>query len=316
MSRTGILAAAVTVALLASPATVQAAPPSQNAPQEGAQTATLQRAARGQFVLTATSRGPRDAPTFTGNGYLGVRIPAKGQGYVGGTVPAQSELAGFYAKAPGADSVQERANIPTWSTLKLRVGDHTFSLNTGTVRGWRQRLNLRTGLISTTARWTAPNGQVTDLRYTAFTDRARRHVGLVRLTLTPHWTGSAQVEDLIDGHPATLTTSASKGSGRQEVWETVRTQGTGIVAGLASRVAVSPSRALRADRTVQPGSAQSIGQLLRLRVRRGHAYTVTKYVGVTSSQTAAHPGRSARSQARAASAMGYRSLAAGNRRAW
>jgi trehalose/maltose hydrolase-like predicted phosphorylase len=317
MSRAGILAATVAVALLATPAAGQAAPPSRDAALRGSlHQAARQRGTGGQFVLTATHRGPRYAPTFTGNGYLGVRIPAKGQGYVGGTVPAQSELAGFYAKAPGADSVQERANIPTWSTLKLIVGGHTFSLSTGSVHGWRQRLDLRTGAISTTARWTAPNGQVTDLRYTAFTDRARRHVGVVRLTLTPHWTGSAQVEDEIDGRPATLTTGASKGSGRHEVWETVRTQGTGIVAGLASHVAVSPSLALRAIRGVQPGSTQSIGQLLRLRVRRGHAYTVTKYVGVTSSQTAAYPGRSARSQARSAAATGFRRLAAGNRRAW
>ncbi len=132
MSRTGILAATVTVALLATPAAVQAAPPSQDAALHGSlHHAARQRATGGQFVLIATHRGPRYAPTFTGNGYLGVRIPAKGQGYVGGTVPAQSELAGFYAKAPGADSVQERANIPTWSTLKLIVGGHTFSLNTG-----------------------------------------------------------------------------------------------------------------------------------------------------------------------------------------
>ena len=51
----------------------------------------------GSYVLTATSQKGY-APTFTGNGRLGVRVPAAGQGYAGGTVPAQSELAGFYAK--------------------------------------------------------------------------------------------------------------------------------------------------------------------------------------------------------------------------
>src|ERR1700678_1652336 len=69
----------------------------------------------GSFVLTATSTGAHYAPTFTGNGELGVRVPPDGQGYAGGTVPTLSELAGYYAQPPGA--VQQRANIPTWSTL-------------------------------------------------------------------------------------------------------------------------------------------------------------------------------------------------------
>ncbi len=54
----------------------------------------------GSFTLTArsTTAASGYAPTFTGNGLLGVRVPAAGQGYAGGKVPAQSELAGFYAK--------------------------------------------------------------------------------------------------------------------------------------------------------------------------------------------------------------------------
>ncbi len=52
---------------------------------------------------------------------LGVRVPPSGQGYASGTVPAQSELAGFYGQVTNdpkpANDVQQRANIPTWSTL-------------------------------------------------------------------------------------------------------------------------------------------------------------------------------------------------------
>src|SRR5690348_824967 len=47
----------------------------------------------GSYVLTATSTDGNYAPTFTGNGYLGVRVPPTGQGYAGGSVPAESTLA-------------------------------------------------------------------------------------------------------------------------------------------------------------------------------------------------------------------------------
>src|ERR1700744_1931894 len=92
----------------------------------------------GAFELTAHSpaAAAHYAPTFTGNGLLGVRVPAAGQGYAGGTVPADSELAGFYAKptkpAKASDGVQQRANIPTWSTLTFADGGRPVSLSTGT----------------------------------------------------------------------------------------------------------------------------------------------------------------------------------------
>ena len=125
-----------------------------------------QAGAAGSFVLTATDTGSTYAPTFTGNGLLGVRVPPEGQGYAAGTVPAQSELAGFYAKpstGPASNQVQQRANTPTWSTLTFSDGGQPFSTSTGTTSGWRQSIDLHTGIVSTNATWTAPDGHVTDL---------------------------------------------------------------------------------------------------------------------------------------------------------
>src|SRR5437588_1802677 len=123
-----VLAVLMIGGALGVPAAAQAAPPGS----------------AGAFVLTATSPGGSYAPTFTGNGYLGVRVPPAGQGYAGGSVPTESTLAGFYAKAPG--QVQQRANLPTWSTLAFRDGGHDFSLASGRVTGWRQQLGLRSGI--------------------------------------------------------------------------------------------------------------------------------------------------------------------------
>ncbi len=38
----------------------------------------------GSYLLTATNPGDTYAPTFTGNGELGIRVPPTGQGYAGG----------------------------------------------------------------------------------------------------------------------------------------------------------------------------------------------------------------------------------------
>ena len=45
--------------------------------------AAAHAAGTGAYVLTATNTGKGYAPTFTGNGRLGIRVPATGQGYAG-----------------------------------------------------------------------------------------------------------------------------------------------------------------------------------------------------------------------------------------
>ncbi|MGZ4165440.1 MAG: hypothetical protein ACXVRN_10995 [Solirubrobacteraceae bacterium] len=124
---------------------------------------------RGRIGVLADVHGQRPA---------GRAVPATGQGYAGGSVPAQSELGGFYAKPTkpksASDAVQQRANIPTWSTLTFADGGQPFSLTSGTTTGWRQSLDLHTGTISTSATWRAPDGHTTRLAYQVLTDPPTR----------------------------------------------------------------------------------------------------------------------------------------------
>jgi trehalose/maltose hydrolase-like predicted phosphorylase len=284
----------------------------------------------GAFVLTATSTRSPYAPTFTGNGLLGIRVPATGEGYAGGTVPAQSELAGFYAKpakAPKASElVQQRANIPTWSTLSFSDAGATFSPKVGSVSRWRQSLDLHTGVITTTARWTAPDHHVTGITYRVFTDRGREHVGVVQLVLTPQWSGTATISDEMDGTadritgpklPPVLTTQGAKSwdpaNRRQD--ETVQAMGTGITAALADQLVPSPNitaPSTAIDQTVD----QSVGQQISFPVTAGQTYTLTKYVGVEDTNASSDPLGAARTDAAGAASIGYAGLLAENASAW
>jgi trehalose/maltose hydrolase-like predicted phosphorylase len=302
-----VLAAAAVVAVLPQFAA--------GAPALAAHTAAA-AAGTGSYVLTATSTGGNYAATFTGNGYLGVRVPPAGQGYAGGSVPAESTLAGFYAQAPG--QVQQRANLPTWSTLTFSDGGQDFSLGAGQVTGWQQQLDLHTGVISTTATWTAPDGHVTDLRYEVFTDRARPDAAVVRLQLIPRWSGTATVTDLIDGTPATLTTGIAKGfdAAAHRDWETVQTLGTGIIAGLASTVNLSANAGPVTDTQATDNDSQTVGQKLSFGVSAGATYTVSKYVGVITAPSAASAAAAAQRQSAAAAAAGFDGTLSENAAAW
>ncbi|MBV8220243.1 MAG: glycoside hydrolase family 65 protein, partial [Solirubrobacterales bacterium] len=283
-------------------------------------------AGSGSFLLTANSPGGTYAPTFTGNGMLGVRVPPSGQGYAAGTVPAQSELAGFYGQVSNdpkpANDVQQRANIPTWSTLTFAENGNTFAVPGPGVSNWRQSIDLHTGIVSTTASWTAPDGHVTDLSYQVLTDRANPSLGLVQLQFTPHWSGPATVTDAIDGTADTtatpeLTTQVAKGwnvAARQD-WVTIATKGTGIQATLASQLQVSPNVLPTTTQTDQT-TDQSVGQELAFPVQSGQTYTITKYVGVESSQNSADSLTAAQAQATAAAATGWNSLLGANQASW
>ena len=278
-------------------------------------------AGTGDYRLTAHSTGAGYAPTFTGNGRLGVRVPPSGQGYAAGTVPAQSELAGFYAKPANpktvSDGVQQRANIPTWSTLAFSDGGQPFSLEAGRTRDWRQTIDLHTGVVSTSATWRAPDGHVSKLEYQVLTDRAREYVGLVRLRITPEWTGQATVTDLIDGSPATLTDQLGKGfdAASGQDWVTVRTQGTGIEATLASQLIASANVA-GSGTEVDQSSDQSIGRQLAFPVTAGRTYTIVKYVGIADSQDTSDTVTAARTTAGQAAASGFAALLRANDEAW
>ncbi|MGN6867855.1 MAG: glycosyl hydrolase family 65 protein [Solirubrobacteraceae bacterium] len=280
----------------------------------------------GAFVLTATTPGGAYAPTFTGNGMLGVRVPPSGQGYAGGTVPAQSELAGFYAFLTGSpkvsENVQQRANIPTWSTLAFSENGQTFNVPGPGVSNWRQSLDLHTGIVTTTVRWTAPDGRVTDLTYQVLTDRAGQFVGLVRLQFTPHWSGPATVTDAIDGTADTtaspeLTTQVSKGwdAGTHQDWVTIQADGTNIQATVASQLEVGPNVSATTTQTDQ-STDQSVGQQLTFPVSAGQTYTITKYVGVESSQDATDTVAAARGQAAGAASTGWDALLSASKAAW
>jgi trehalose/maltose hydrolase-like predicted phosphorylase len=274
------------------------------------------------FKLTATSIGSKYAPTFTGDGVLGVRVPPEGQGYAAGTVPALSELAGFYAQPKG--EVQQRANIPTWSTLAFGEGGKTFAVPGPGTSDWRQRLDLRTGAIATSATWRGPGGHVSDLRYEVLTDRARPNVGLVRLRVTPHWSGTATVEDRFDGKPAELnvenkpgglTEGVGKGFEAEGDWETVRAAETGVEAALAGRLVVGPGVTATTTQ-LEPKQPMSIGRRLEFPVVAGQTYTFTKYVDVESSGEVGDTLTAAREGMATAAGLGWKALLAENAAAW
>jgi trehalose/maltose hydrolase-like predicted phosphorylase len=185
------------------------------------------------------------------------------------------------------------------------------------VTNYKQTLDLAAGLLTTHATWTSPAGRVTDLTYQVLADRADPQVAAVRLVFVPQWSGTATVTGMLDGTGATLTSQQAKGfdASTGEAYETVTAAGTGIQASLASHLSL-PTGAGATVTEVGADVSQSVGQQASFPVTAGASYTVTKYVGVATSQDSPDPLTAARAASASAAADGYRGLRAAHEAAW
>src|SRR4051812_31837672 len=203
--------------------------------------------ASGWALSTTTFDNAYTRHAHVGNGYLSQRVPATGMGYVGTTQKTGWPLftnaydgafvAGLYGTEPAtAPHDATIAAIPTWSTLQVSAGGATYSSTTpaGEISNFRQTLFLRCGVLRTSLTWTAAGGRATDLVYEVIAARNSPHVGAVRMTMTPRWSGAATVTDVLDGAGARRVTQkgggAVKGSATVDVAFRTATGKNGAVA--------------------------------------------------------------------------------------
>ncbi|SCK16555.1 MULTISPECIES: glycosyl hydrolase family 65 protein [unclassified Streptomyces] len=291
----------------------------------------------------AEPTGPADAyHPYVGNGYLGVRVPPSGSGYAepGGATgwPLYTPrydgafVSGLYGRGPentaGRDAI---AALPNWTGLEVTAGGHTYDPGTaadrsgrsGRITDYRQALSLRCGFLRTSLTWTAPDGRRTDLEYDVLTDRAEAHLGAVRLRMTPHWNGRAEVTDRVDGRGARRITPAEGGGavGKDSLAVTFRTDGEDSNSGGTrdngdEGAVVSTLRAPGPVHPARPASGLTATQRAVLDVRAGETYEITKYVGVDTTLTSRTPRDSAREVSLRAAATGWNALFERHTAAW
>ncbi|MFF1649804.1 glycosyl hydrolase family 65 protein [Streptomyces sp. NPDC058240] len=309
------LASLVAGALIASPSPVSyaTAPPSAPSAPSAPSTATTAcgRDTDPSWAPTSTRFGEAAGyDPYTGNGYLGHRVPAAGAGYA-----ASGEKTGWPLFTPRYDGAfvsglfgrdkdlaagrEVVAALPSWTDLDVRVGDETYGSDTppGRISRYRQTLFLRCGLVRTSLRWTTADGRATDLTYEVLADRSDVHTGAVRLRMTPHWNGTATVTGRLDPRGARRLDLDDDG--------TFRTRGTGTTGAIVQTV-----------RSGAPGAGAPVAARSTHRVRDGRTYTFEKYVGIDTALTSPAPRDSARDAARRAARRGWSGVLTANAAAW
>ncbi|MFJ8820435.1 discoidin domain-containing protein [Streptomyces sp. NPDC102467] len=262
---------------------------------------------------------------YAGNGYLGLRVPPAGTGYAapGGpdaktgwplyTHPYDGAfVSGLYARGPAVTAHRQvLAALPTWTGLDVSANGETYGPGSRTT-GYRQSLDLRCGIVRTSLTWVHKDGRRTDLTYEVLADRARPHVGAVRLRLTPHWSGRVTVADHVDGRGARRLTATGGGpAGKRTVTVGFTTEGTRTRGTLASTLR-SPGRTHPPHRTENLSARQTAD----FGVSPGVRYDVVKYVGIDTALTSRSPRADAITASQRAAAAGWDALMREHTDAW
>ncbi|HEY4146785.1 glycosyl hydrolase family 65 protein [Pinirhizobacter sp.] len=286
------------------------------------------------FVSTGFAPTETGMP-YVGNGYFSQRIPPAGAGYLAGVgrtnwpIDAvrgvQSLLAGFYASGKFSNFYPDEtkrvpALLPTWSSLDFASPSGQYTASTAKltdIDGYRQVQDLRTGQITTSGTWKAPGGETTAFQYRVFTSRARKHVGIVELRLTPNWNGTLKVTGWFDGAGA-----ARLAAGNAQVdTRAHRTTLTASTAGTRLGLVMTSILRLQGDATMTgeataTGKPLSGGERVSVAAKTGQTYTFTKYVAVATSKDSPDPATVAATEAQAAASAGGDAVLAESRSAW
>ncbi|MBT2386350.1 discoidin domain-containing protein [Streptomyces sp. ISL-11] len=335
-----LLLAGVLVASVPPAAAAQAPqPPTADRPPVSASPTGSCRTGEG-WTLDTTRFSTEDTHhAYVGNGYLGQRVPPNGAGYTGSDAKTGwplftpsydgSFVSGLYAhnKQTAADR-QAVAAVPTWTTLTVGTGgEHSDTFNSltkaGRISGYRQALFLHCGIVRTSLTWTADDGRKTDLVYEVLADRNDPHVGAVRLSMTPRWSGEATVTDQLDGSGARRIRQTGGGDrtggtvrdgGTMDV--AFRTDGTDTDGAVASTLRAGHGVRTSETRRADAAKDLSARQTLAFPVRKGHAYEITKYVGVDTALTSRSPRQDATAASQRAARRGWEGLLRAHAAAW
>ncbi len=266
---------------------------------------------------------------FIGNGYLGLRIPALGAGYQGTNLgksgfPLENDrytsalVAGVYANMRGSDFI---ASLPNWSQMDLSISQKILNPYTppSQISHYRQTLDMRTGVVTTSLLWTPSPGRATWVRYTVLANRAHMHLGEVQLCFRPAWSGFLTLNASLNGHGAQRITASSRAIdlAADSATLTLKTPGRGTVV-VEQQILLPGKGVIPSRRAALAPAAESAtaGVQWVIPVTAGHTYQILKYVGISTSNDPGSPAAVADHTTRAAARSGWPALLAAQQAAW
>ncbi len=287
------------------------------------------------FTLRIDSPAPY-TPTYLGNGYIGVSTSQLG------TTPAESLMAGLYDRTP--NDVPRIAGLPAWNEVNVFNGQSWLNDTPPEamfLHSYQQTVNMYDGTVRTEYQW-EDHGRAVSVGVDMFVSRLDQNLAVVRLEVTPHYSGPMKVALSLQGWDppkrfalARLDKLDPKVT-QQELWypgymmvenRSVETKqhgamlrmsshpegATDVVAETAALSWPEDLRSLAVSKTSRTGVA---AVELSFDGVAGEHYVFTKYVAAVRSQEAEDAVKRATQLAQSANSRGYDAVFQRSSREW
>jgi protein-glucosylgalactosylhydroxylysine glucosidase len=126
-------------------------------------------------------------PTQIGNGRLALNTSSLG------TAPTYSYMAGIFDHA--TRDTPRQASLPAWNEIDFfdgRAWLNRAPVSQSSLSSYQQELDMRTGSMRTRYDWVEGDRR-TSIDVTAFVSQSDQHLGVIRLTIVPHYAGRVAV---------------------------------------------------------------------------------------------------------------------------
>jgi alpha,alpha-trehalase len=247
--------------------------------------------------------GLREALCTLGNGVFATRAAAPEARADGVHYPG-TYVAGCYDRlntrvAGRVVENEDLVNVPNWLSLGLRLGDGGwFDLARGTLLSYRQKLDLRRGVLVRTVRYRDVVGHHTAIRQRWFVHMESPHLtGLETVVVPEDWSGRLVVRSVLDGEVENtgvpryrslrgdhLVGVEARAVDAETVLLRTRTRQSGIDVAEAARTRLWLNGTAVNGRRRTVGGPRSVGQSVGLDVISGDRVRVEKIVALHTSR--------------------------------
>lgn len=277
------------------------------------------------------------------NGYIGLNVAGAGPFFevdtpVNGDVingwPLFSErqtfagLSGFYdvqattneSNYPwlsqyGYDSVI--SGIPHWGGLVIDLGDGEYldaTVDNSTISDYTTTYDYKAGVLSWDYTWSPQNKNNASfgISYKIFANKLDINQAAVQLRITPSANGTASVVNVIDGYAAVRTQFVTSGNDSDAIFTAVKPTNINNVTAWVYSVLDGDDNAfdfssatLVTDKPYINANDSSIAQAVDATFTAGTTVTITKFVGIASTDAFADPQKTAKEAALAGRISGF-----------
>lgn len=217
------------------------------------------------------------------------------------------------------------AGIPNWPNLILESGGATLDAKVDnlTISNFYSSRSLKNGLQTWNYTWNPTTNASIAVSYEMFMDRSRPSVAAVRCSFRPSSSMNIVVTDLIDGRGAVRSDPHSTGmlNNSSTIYSSVSPHWLGNITAWIFSTSQSSAfnvsgRTNASDTFYLPSNASTIGQSWSLNVSANSTITVSKYIGIASSDGFSYPESVARNASISAAQAGFDALFEGSSDAW